>query len=394
MLVRKVLKLLANVLRSLLGVNGVAANLNVVRSDIGGLGSALRELRDQIDIIRLRVESPAEAPSEGVDLPVSPTERFVEVKLPSGQTYHLSTSTAGRDLYHDLVASGDAYDSNWRFLNAWLKPGDVFFDLGANIGTISIPAAVNGAAVHAFELLNANVQHLARSVEKNDLKTVHIVNGALSDTHEFPGIGGHSAWGSLESDALVSIPTIVIDHYVKSRNIHAVATMKLDIEGSELRALKGAVSLIERDHPDIVVECNAWCCGSYDYSFRDILAYLETSGYRLYRLLDKGLSPARPHSPQELFFVDYLASTKDTTEIARKSGWPIVELDHETMVDNIINNERFGVVHKQYVMAVKDMLPGTLLADPRVAAALENWRQYEDPAVTLVYRKGSGLPHS
>ena len=65
--------------------------------------------------------------------------------------YELSVDQDSADSWHAAVSANALNGPNWEFLMAFLKPGDVFFDLGANIGTMSIPAAVAGARVTAFE---------------------------------------------------------------------------------------------------------------------------------------------------------------------------------------------------------------------------------------------------
>jgi FkbM family methyltransferase len=369
---------MAHAFRSLLGVHGIAANLHDLRSAVQGLQGAVQDVSSRVDAMA-QWHTPI---SEDPGPPASPApltgDTFVTVRLPTGASYQLSLTSGQGDHYHRAVADGSAYDPNWHFLNAWIRPGDVFLDLGANIGTISIPAAVNGATVHAFELLDANVRHLVKSVQKNSLNNVSFVVGAVYDRHDCVGVGGVSAWGTVLATSLVAIPTIVIDAYVERKSLGRVDMMKLDVEGSENRALEGAAALIARDHPDVVIECNALACGSYGYSFRTLLKFLERHGYRLLRLLDHKLCEVTSEAVQELVFTDYLATTKTAADVALRSGWPLSELGHEDIVESIVNNERYGDVHKIYILAIRHSLPRDVLADRRVASALESWRPLEN----------------
>jgi FkbM family methyltransferase len=381
--------------------------VSLLRSAIGTNGIALRmaALEARIDSLRLHLETPAaleERPVEDIAERMSAIERrlhqeskpqedeaFVTVKLPSGAAYELSVATKDRDIYHSSVAAEGAYDDNWHFLNAWVRPGDVFFDLGANIGTISVPAAVNGATVHAFELLDANVQHLVRSVRRNSLLSMSITLGAISDKEGFVGIGGFSAWGTVVPTALISIPTVVVDTYVRSRKVSIVNIMKIDVEGSEKAALYGATGLIERDHPDILIECNAVTCGNHGYSYRELLRFLEARGYRLFRLHGRRLCPWTADAVQEVVYTDYFATTKSGTETASRSGWRVSDLTSDEMIANIVQQDLYGDLHRLFVLAVEATLPPAIKCDERVSALLTKWATTRDAEAIAVLRTGA-----
>ena len=371
--------------RVVLVVNDLAAAVSSMGSTLAETASLLSSLRSEMQGLRSEMHTTtgraAETAShdDGHGVPASaPDGAFVSVTLPSGATYELSIASSNPDVYHDAVASAAAYEPNWHFLNAWLRPGDVFFDLGANIGTISIPAAVNGAVVHAFELLDANVQHLVRSVQRNSLSNVSIVVGAVSDTSGLLGIGGVSAWGTIVPGALVSIPSVVIDTYVAQRAIGAVSVMKVDVEGSEKAALLGAVALIERDHPDILIECNALTCGNNSYSYRDLLRFLTEHGYTLYRLHQDRLCPWSADMVQEIIYTDYFATTKPAAEITAKSGWSISALVTQDVIANIEEQDRHGSLHQQFILAIEPTLPASVRCDQRVAPLLKRWANAAD----------------
>ena len=119
-----------------------------------------------------------------------------------------------------------------------------------------------------------------------------MIAGALSDRPGFAGVGGVSAWGMVTADALVSGPsTVVLDDYVRQQDVGRVDVIKIDIEGSEQKALIGAASLLGRDHPDIVIEINSATCGAFGMSYRDLFRLLLGHGYHLYRILPYSLAP-------------------------------------------------------------------------------------------------------
>jgi FkbM family methyltransferase len=301
----------------------------------------------------------------------------------------LSVSPYESDGYHVAVAAGIAHDSNWKFLCAWVRSGDVFFDLGANIGTISIPMAALGATVHSFELLGANVEHLVKSVNRNEFKRVSVMIGAIGDQEGFAGIAGFSAWGVAMNSGLVSIPRVILDTYVARREIQRVDIIKIDVEGSELQALRGAKNTIERDHPDIVIECNAVSCGNNNYSYLDLLKALSSFGYSIYRLHENYLVPWNQNDVQEVVYTDYLATTKQPAEVEFRSGWNIQSLTKNDIIASIKAQDENNSLHRLYVLAIAERLPQAVRTDPTVQVLLGRWASLQTQEVMEVLKVGS-----
>jgi FkbM family methyltransferase len=366
---RNALRPAVRALRSVLGTNGVGESVRYIVESLENVEQRLAQLQ---------------APS----VQERPPETFAMFTLPNGAKYEVSIDAVDRDAYHQSVAAGTVYDDSSRFLTRWIRRGDVFFDLGANIGTVSIPCAVLGAELHAFELLAENVQHLVRSLERNRIADARVVLGAISDQEGFIGFGGHSAWGTVVADAVVSIPTVVIDAYVRQRGIGHIDSMKLDIEGSEWAALRGAAEVIERDHPDIIIECNAGACANNGYSYRELLRFLEGLGYQLYRFHAGRLCPHRIDDVQEVVYVDYLATVKPAAEVSSRSGWAIAPLTDEDIIASIETQAGVSDIHRQYVLAIRDQLPAGVVDSPRVRDLLLAWEKARDPVAVAILAKG------
>ncbi len=380
-MIRTMLKPASNALRSLLGTNGLSGRMSHLQ-----LGIQQMDARGQTDLqqVRQSIEQLAVLMT-----PLQPEHAFLETILPSGARYFVSYQVRDQDDFHAAVSVGAVHDSSWIFLNAWVRPGDVFFDLGANIGTISLPACINGAQVHAFELLSSNIQHLSRSVSKNGISELTIIQGAVSDRPGFAGVGGTSAWGGVVPQSRLYAPHIVIDDYVDHMNIRRVDVMKIDIEGSEKAALSGADRTLARWHPDIVFEANAMTCGNAGYSYRVLLDILRDHGYAIYRILDRKLCPPADPSPQEAVNVDYFASTKSEAEIKQRSGWQISMMSDDEIVGSVETQDLHGDLYKQYVLAVEKRLPSAVRDHPSVARLIEQWRELEQADVRRVLEAGA-----
>ena len=331
-----------------------------------------------------KFERPAGPPEPAIVVP-----DYLTFPLPNGKSYGLSIAPVDRDDYLTAIAASGGQDAAWRLLMNWIRPGEVMFDLGANIGVFAIPATMLEAHVHAFELLPTNIPHLVRAVERNGLKNLTIVQGALSDTNGFAGIGGINAHGLMVPSATLMIPTVVLDDYVRLRNVDRVDVMKIDIEGSERAALAGAKNLIERDHPDIVIESNVWTCGTSGYSYRELLGILIGYGYRLYRINNDVLCPYDHQKLQEVIVADYFATARSDAELAERSVLRPGHLTDDDVIANIEKEVAYSTHHRQYALAVLPRLPATVSAAPRMTALMAGVSSATDENIWHTLATGS-----
>jgi FkbM family methyltransferase len=188
-----------------------------------------------------------------------------------------------------------------------LTPGDCALDVGANVGYFTMLMARRvgpKGRVIAFEPLPATLQRLRRNLDANRLTGVEVRAHALSDRPGeaafFPGPDDHSGVSSLlqhdEADASTTVRCVRLDDELDS--IPTVSLIKVDIEGAELRALRGMRALLERDQPDLVVEVTDRWLSHEDGGAQALVASLESLGYRGFRVLyDHQSNPWRCRSP-------------------------------------------------------------------------------------------------
>lgn len=132
-----------------------------------------------------------------------------------------------------------------------LKEGQVFFDIGANVGYYSILASKivgETGTVMACEPVVRNLAYLQQHVVLNKAKNVRILAFACSDengTAQF-SFGPNTAMGHLDvaidgqtaTDADVLVPTITLDKMAEELGI-VPDVIKIDVEGAELSVLEG-----------------------------------------------------------------------------------------------------------------------------------------------------------
>ena len=156
-------------------------------------------------------------------------------------------------------------------IHDWIKPGWIVYDVGANVGYVSLLLArqVAGAGhVTAFEALPANVERLKTNVGLNQLSTLVTVMpcavsrengtarfhvGASDDTGRLEGSAGRL---SLSGEYL-EVPTLSLDEYAFVERNRLPQAVKMDIEGGEVLALQGMKRLLREAHPLMLIEIHS-----------------------------------------------------------------------------------------------------------------------------------------
>ena len=187
-----------------------------------------------------------------------------------------------------------------------MVPDRKVFDIGPNIGIFSLLAASRGAKVFAFEPSRMVRVQLELNITLNAFgERITIVPEAVSDSegmiHFFEtrndnwGIGrifsyGHSA-GKLNDYV---VPTKTLDHFISELGMPDI--VKIDIEGAEWLALKGAPStLADRHAPDFLIEFHPGEIATLGGSMERCIEQLLESGFTQYQLRNS-LRGASRHS--------------------------------------------------------------------------------------------------
>ena len=144
-----------------------------------------------------------------------------------------------------------------RWIRDEARPGDVFYDIGANIGLYTVAAARrvgSSGAVYAFEPHIANAQSLMRNLVANGLAdTANVLCVALADgsgfsefTYASPRPG--SSMSQLAEDVPVPVaepgyrelkPATSVDELVAEGVTRPPDLVKIDVDGIEMRVLAG-----------------------------------------------------------------------------------------------------------------------------------------------------------
>jgi len=185
------------------------------------------------------------------------------------------------------------------FILTALKPGMIFFDVGANAGLFTISAAkkIDAKGVFAFEPCSATCELLTRNLLLNGLTDVNVVQNALGDSvgegvlqinargNDGLNTLGQATHPSSQVVGREDVRITTVDVFMKLQNVPRVDVMKVDIEGAELMMFRGARDLLERaDSPLILYEGFGSLTRGFGYHPVEILWFLESCGYTLFLL--------------------------------------------------------------------------------------------------------------
>jgi FkbM family methyltransferase len=204
------------------------------------------------DGLRAHVAARLPLPALIRSLVMSPEYCSREEILHTISLYELEFAIRADSIYHEDYESHVFY----RLMDL-IGPGTTFLDVGANIGMFAVHAAKRGAQAIAVEPRASNCSLLLENARRAGV-TVELHPLAASDCHgyavldlasdgENAAIRRHEA--SSRGDAIVALG--LLDELIGERRIDL---LKIDVEGHEYRALRGARRLLERHRPLIVTE--------------------------------------------------------------------------------------------------------------------------------------------
>jgi len=179
------------------------------------------------------------------------------------------------------------------YTQKYLKDDSVILDIGANIGTWSIPLAVKNRKIYSFEPCDTSFYALAGNIFLNNKESYIIPKQcALTDDinkkmqlmlAETVNMGGCK---------LVPIETVTEQNKyflstIDSFNFEKIDLIKLDVEGHELNVLKGGVHTILKYKPVIMFECwdhNSQHWNGVPNTGVELMEYISLLGYNITKI--------------------------------------------------------------------------------------------------------------
>lgn len=182
-------------------------------------------------------------------------------------------------------------------INGIKKENPIFFDIGANVGLISLSILKQtNAVIHAFEPGRKQFSTLQATIASNNLyNRMQAYQIAFSNKDELAnffadaefacGSGdGLKATGRVGKTDTYKVESKTMNEWCKLHDIYP-DVIKIDTEGAEKFILDGANTILEK-RPVIFIEISPLNLSAYPYKVKDILASLNEYGYRVSTIAD------------------------------------------------------------------------------------------------------------
>ena len=204
--------------------------------------------------------------------------------------------SADRGVESSIFLTGTYEDGTLEVIRALLSEGDIFLDIGANVGLMSLFASqlvgVSGQ-IHGFEPVPGLHSIFSASIRANGFRNVFPHRLALGSREEQRQIFEHPEvnrgssslmeWGDKVQGVPVSVSTL--DSFVSaSLPGKRIALAKIDVEGWELEVLKGGLGLLLGPYrPALCIECST-LHPMFGGTPLDLYALVTSLGYRVFKL--------------------------------------------------------------------------------------------------------------
>jgi FkbM family methyltransferase len=212
------------------------------------------------------------------------------VRTPLGFLFSGSSSQ-----HHRAMQAGTFEPDEVRVLTALLRDASLFIDVGANAGYFTCLARHLGCAAVAIEPLPANVAYLQANLCANGWEDTEVYPVGVADKPGLATLFGASStgaslianWAAMPAMFKRRISVSTLDILIGDRFPDVRPLVKMDIEGLEFVALRGASKLIQRRlKPSWLVEITLgeYHPGAPNPHFADTFELFWRAGYLCKRL--------------------------------------------------------------------------------------------------------------
>lgn len=353
-------------------VDRMLETLSHLRSDV-----ARRPRRKPLDDHRL-----AAHPS-----PDKSTWRSCEASVGDGRRVTaLVDSTAG-DPVTEALANGQGVPSQdlVALMLDVVRPGQLVLDLGAHIGTFALAAAAAGCSVLAVEASSDNAALLRASASGNRFRGLRVVAAAAADRPGWVEFCPRGPWGHVATPA-VDLPrqkvlAVTVDELLTELGLPVPSFVKMDIEGSEIAALRGMRRLLERDDaPPVLYESNGHTLAFFDTSPEQLVGEFDALGYTSYLVEADRLVRIEPGEMQSQTEVNCVAFKQRPQALRRWQFAPPLTMK-ERIARMATDCRSPNPDHRVYIASALHSASSAVLADPMLTDALASLGRDPEPAV-------------
>lgn len=226
----------------------------------------------------------------------------------NGVKFPIDFDKLGHNIYTKQMYFGYYQIALVEAMKKFLKPGDTFIDVGANVGYLTaVGASLVGTEgqVHSFEPVPKYFHILEKIALMNPEYMIVVNNYALGDetgvtridyTDYMHSGGSTLVPGFLEfhgvaKEGSTEVALMKLDDYIHAAGLSEVSLIKIDVEGFELPVLRGLQGYFESTscRPIVICEITPSAYPMLGYRRSELLQYLENYGYRAYDIMNTRL---------------------------------------------------------------------------------------------------------
>ncbi len=210
--------------------------------------------------------------------------KFFTIKM-DGYKLHFTPSALSITLFSN---PGDR-DHDEQFFRQILKKGDVYVDVGANIGTLALCASGlvghNGKVI-AIEAHPVTFDYLSKNIKLNGFTNISLLNYAAGNkegTLFFSDINSDDQNKVITTeDGGITVSVKKLDQLLQDEN--NIKLIKIDVEGFEKFVIEGACELLQRTS---MVFFESWdqSFNGYGYTAGDLISLLESMHFNVYKIV-------------------------------------------------------------------------------------------------------------
>lgn len=189
-----------------------------------------------------------------------------------------------------------------KIIQNFIKPQDVVFDVGANIGewSQSVLQSISNCKIFTFEPIIFTFDILKKNVIGSNI--LHN-NLALSDTagvktiRYFPQASALTSFNYrpiLEetnhlNPIILKINAETIDNFCKKNKLGKINFLKIDTEGHEFSVLKGCILMLQNQNVDVIQFEYGGTYKDAKITLKEVYQFLTNFGFSIFRIYEHGL---------------------------------------------------------------------------------------------------------
>lgn len=195
--------------------------------------------------------------------------------------------------FSDFQSWGAGHNDGFKTLLMVCKGKKVVFDIGSHIGLCSMPISkiIEGCGiVYAFEPSKTNLYYFFKNIQYNGINNIKLLPLLVGDEtkisvpfYESHQITGMNSIVSYKNDSTYKITykkQVSLDDFCTDNRIYP-EVIKIDVEGAEIKVLKGAKNVLKNYRPIIILSAHPKHLDLLGESVENLRNLISCLGYKI-----------------------------------------------------------------------------------------------------------------